>query len=1295
MWKQKLYQRGLQCLVLLCCLMFAGDSLWAAMPGPIKGYYRYPAVHGKQVVFHADGDLWSASLDGGVAQRLTSHAGPEAMPHFSPDGKWIAFSAYYNGDMDVYVMSAKGGMPKRLTFRPGPEYVVGWTPDSKHVVFRSLRDISKRGWKLYTVNLEAKGLPKLVPVGFGSALAFGPKGKRVAFTRFAREQRTWKRYLGGWAQDIWVGSLKTRQYKKITKFPGTDAFPMWYNNRIYFLSDRSGERNIFSINPKGKNLLQHTFYKGWDARWPTLGGDHIVYQRGADIWCLNLKTNKSRLVPIVLPTDAIRRQTRFTNVKRYTNWFALSPKGKRLAINARGRVFNVPVKKGMTFQVTRSSAFKVKFPSFSPDGKTIVGISDRSGEDEVVFYDALGERPPKPLTKGGKAYRFQPVVSPNQKWVAFADKNMTLWVVSVKSGKMHKVTKSAFWEIRDYTWSPDGRYLAYVKPEHNEFMSIWIYDTKAKKNIRATSSWTKDFSPAWSADGKRLFFLSRRHINPFFGDFDFSSTVNKSVRIFALELTTKQHQLFAPKDSLLISRNKEENGKKKKGKKGKKSKKSKKSKKADKKGKKAKKSSQKGKKGKKGKKKKEKVKVRIDEKGLMQRVTRLPGVQPDHYFGLSAVKGRLFVMRHPTFRMIGRRRRRAAFTLLGYSLKGKKLKPITRGLTSYSLSGNGKFLAYYSRGQIRVISTRASRAPKGRKGMVKLQGMKVQIDPAQEWKQIFLDNWRLQRDFYWAPNMANIDWKGLLKRYQTLLSRILRRGELNDLIGEIIGELGTSHTYVWGGDRKRFSYAAHGVLGADLKPGKKKRWQFAKIYRGAFWAQNAVSPLAAHHLRVSEGTYLLAIDGQSLDTDDNPYSLLQNKANQYVYLTVNKKPTMKGARRILIKAINWYSARQLRYVDHVEGRRRLTLKLSKGKVGYIHVPNMSTAGLIAFYRMWYPQLHKRAMVIDIRSNGGGFVSQLLIQKLMRKFWAFFKARNTRVSEPLPSKTFHGHLAAICDAKAGSDGDIFCKSFQLNKLGPVFGTRTWGGVVGIRADKRFVDGGMTTQPEFAWWSHMKKIGWSVENHGVDPDIFVDNTPNDVVRGKDPQLVQTVRYLLNKLKQDPKKLPKPPKYPDKSIDAFRKRMKKWIGKPAPGTKAASQSTKAAVPGRGFGAGGPGGKGSKTPPRGKVVPGGMGGTKVTTGTLSKVEIARVIRSFWYQIRYCYEVQLRKNPKLSGKIVVRWTIATSGKVSSARVASTTMNNKRVEGCLVRRVMRWTFPKPKGGPVFISYPFIFKVAND
>jgi tricorn protease len=1039
---------------------------------------------------------------------------------------------------------------------------------------------------MYSVSLDGKGKPERIPIGYGAWLSYSPDGKQVAFNRYANEGRSWKRYAGGWSRDIWIGDLETRQYHKITEYPGADEFPVWYNDRIYFMSDRTGERNLFSIHPKTRQIWQHTFHTGWDMRWPSLGGDRIVYQRGADLWYHDLKTHRTHEIPITLPTDAIRRQRRFVSLARYHESFDLGPEGKRLLITSRGSIFNIPVKEGVPLRITRTSDTREKYASFSRDGRSILALSDRSGEDELVLYDALGEKPPRPITKNAQVTRFWPTMSPDQKSVAFSDKDLKLWIASVETGELTLVEQKSIWEIRSYAWSPDSRYLAYVKHEANWLRSILIYDTKTKQTIRATHPWTDDFSPAWAADGKHLYFLSKRQINPSFGSFDFTDTVDQSTKIYALALSSKSPASFEPKDELLEQRNKEESDARKKASTQPATKPSTQpatttslhtapinvfapistqpatkpsTKPADEQQKDKKTTDTTSKKAKKDgespKSKKKPVVVQIDVDGLADRVYEVPNITAKHYFGLFAIKDRLFVMSHPTVTLGDEQHQMpkwlSQLQLHVYPFAQKKLLPIASGVQSYAISSDHKFIALRRGPAFRVMPTSALKEPPDPKTLVNVAQARFEIDPTAEWKQILMEAWRLQRDFYWDPNMVKVPWKQILKRYLSILPRILTRDELNDLLGEMIGELGTSHTYVWGGDSGQFDSLNHGLLGADLQPDPKSGlYRITRILRGAPWSQDAASPLAAHHLKLQEGHYIIAINGQDLTADDNYYRFLQHKAQQVISLLVNDKPSREGARRITIKAISWMHDRNLRYVDWVESRRKLTLKLSGGKVGYIHLPDMSGAGLIAFYKMWYPQLHKKAMIIDVRSNGGGFVSQLIIQKLMRRIWAFFKARNAPISENVPQFTFHGHLAALSNANTGSDGDIFCKSFQLNDLGPVIGTRTWGGVVGIRMLGRTIDQGMTTQPEYAWWT--PSVGWNIENHGITPDIFVDNTPSELERDIDRQLQTAVEWLLKQLEKDPKTLPPLPPYPDKSIESFRKKMQKWQAPPAPGTK-----------------------------------------------------------------------------------------------------------------------------------------------
>lgn len=1292
---------------LLFTFAFIGLSATAsAAPKGVQGYYSHPDVHGNTIVFVAENDLWTVSTSGGIARRLTHYPGREYNPRFSPDGKWIAFTASYNGDADVYVIPVNGGALRRLTYRTGPDMVVGWLPDGSGVVFKSRRDTYDWHWWMYSIKLN-ETMPKRIKMGYAGFASFMPgksNGNLVAFNRFDRAYRTWKRYTGGWAQDIWIGNIGKRVFKKLTSYPGTDSFPMFGSDkRIYFSSDRTGIHNLYSMKIDGSNKLQHTFHTKWDVRWPAIGGHQIVYQSGADLRLYNTKTRKDRLVSITLNTVPFRRQVRPVNAVRYFMGYDISDDGKRLLVNARGDLYNVPVKEGATYRITRSSTSREKYPIFLPGSRKVLAVTDKSGEEQLCVYDALGEKKAKALTTTHKAYLFTPAVSPNGKWIAYGDKNTKLWVLQRKKGaKPILVRAKSGWEIRTYRWSPDSRYLAYVHWEPNRNGSIFIYDTKTKRNIRATRSWTNDFDPAWSPNGKTLYFLSRRRFNPVYGTVDFQEIVDKAVKVYALSLTRKSKAPFAPKDSAAAAagRKKKKKKLKKKVKKAAKAlrkslrkarketrkavanvkksvgklktvankarkevraaakkarqkltsslsrakaklkkarglfhrlmemqgksrklskeklreallkvkkataelrrsvkearsnlRKATKKAKADtrkavaalkkqvKQARSATKNARKGVKkaavnarktakslkkklaGLKGKarkalkkrkcrgrrcKRKKKVVVKIDEDGLLDRAYALPKIPAGHYFGLNALKGKLLFVTRPTLGMMDRfnspafRRR---IMILSYSLRAKKLYPYARGTWSYALSSNKKFISVRYGMRFLVLPTRLPRiSPKMLRKAKRFYRMMVQVNPAQEWKQIFDEAGRFQRDFFWANNLANIDWKKVQKQYKALLPRLLVRRDLHDVLGQLIGELGTSHAYIWGGDsQRRTTWNMGGLLGAKVGiDAKTGLYQFTKLYKAPPWAQGDNPTLSYHHNRVKVGTYLLAINGQKLTKATNVFKLLQHKFRQHLVLTVNSKPSFKGSRRIVIKAISRWGARKLRYNDWVESRRLLTLKWSKGKVGYIHLPNMSAAGLLAFYRMWYPQLDKRAMLIDIRGNGGGFVSQHILQKMMRRIWAFFKPRNAK-SMTVPSRVFHGHLACLTSQIAGSDGDIFGQTFQSLKLGPVFGMRSWGGVVGIRGGRPFVDYGAMTIPEYAWWS--PNVKWKLENRGVKPDYPVENSPADMENKFDRQLKMTVDYLVKKLKEDPKALPKLPAFPDKSLPAFRKRYKKW--------------------------------------------------------------------------------------------------------------------------------------------------------
>jgi tricorn protease len=1061
-----------------------------------NGYLKFPAISGNTIVFTCEGDLWTVPAGGGVATRITQAEGLEYMAKFSPDGRHIAFTGEYDkGGNDVYLIPSTGGTPQRLTYHPWSDYVLTWAPDGENIVFRSMRHSPHYTYKVFTVAREG-GFPKEMNLGEISLITFEPGGERIAFNRFSREFRTWKRYMGGMAQEIWVGNPETLEFVKITDYEGTDAFPMWHGMRIYFISDRGATVNIFSMRPDGSDVTQHTFHDEYDVRWPSLGDGQIVYHNGGDIWLLDIDADAYRKVDIEIPSDRVDQRERFIKAGEHVTDFEVSPKGRRVAFCSRGELALVPAEEGRLIELTATSGIREKFPRWSHDGKSLAYISESTGEEEIYVVDVpMGE--PVQVTKDTRGWKYPPAWSPDGKKIAYSDGSQTIFIVDRETSRITRADSSDYWEIRRYSWSPDSRYLAYDKYEDHRYHSIFIFDTKTGNVIRVTDRFTDDTDPVWDPDGKYLYFLSDRTINPLLGQISFGAVLDKMTKPYLVMLQAGEKSPFFPAEPEDLDEEEGEDG-------------------------------EKGKDGKNGDEDKpEETKIDVD--GLIDRVVEFP-VDAGHYDRLTAASGKVFYRARPSVGMAeGQRRgrdRQPIHSVHMFDLEDEEDEAILSGINDYRLSPDGAKIVYRKMNSFHVVDAGKGAADAEDSG-VDLSKWDIRLDPRAEWNQIFNEAWRLQRDFYWAPDMAKINWIAVKAKYQKLLPRIGTRWELSDLIGELIAELSTSHTYIWGGDINRPSRVSVGMLGADIVADEaSKRYKIARIYPQEPSSPDAYSPLTLTHAGVKEGEYILAVNGRPLDTATNFYSVFLKLGDDEVLLTVNDKPSGDGARDVIVKTIPNDSG--LRYLDWVRSNRRTVDEATGGRVGYIHIPDMSTSGLIEFWRTFYPQLDKPGLIIDARYNGGGFVSELIIERISKRVLAYGKARKGKPYR-YPDDGVDAHMVALCNEHAGSDGDIFTRAFNLSNLGTSMGTRTWGGVVGIRMDKPFVDGGMMTIPEFAWWE--AREGWTLENWGAIPDIEVDNLPADVIRGRDTQLERAVALLNGLLDKDPKQEPTLPPFPDK--------------------------------------------------------------------------------------------------------------------------------------------------------------------
>jgi tricorn protease len=1118
----------LRVLKLLAVCLLASASLGLAQGMPEGRLMRFPDIYRDKIVFSYGGDLWLVSSAGGVARRVTTHPGLELFPKFSPDGKWIAFTGQYDGNFNVYVIPSEGGEPKQLTFVPdvatvsermGPNnMVITWFPDSKRILFLSRRDTFNTWFgRLFSVSIEG-GLPERLPIDKGGLTSFSPDGTKIAYNRIFRNFRTWKRYTGGMAQDIAIYDFKNNSYDRITDYPGSDTYPMWHGDTIYFGSDRGPEHrmNLYSYDLKFRQTRPLTTFKDFDVNWPSLGPDAIVFENGGYLYVFDLKTEQARKISVYLPGDRDLTRKHWVNVAKFITSFDLSPEGKRAVFTARGDVFTVPAKEGSIRNLTQTPGIREKYSAWSPDGKWIAYLSDRSGEDElyIVPQDGLGKE--VRITTDGKMFRLPPVWSPDSKKLLFADKEARLFYVDLDAKKPVLIDQGKYADITDYSWSPDSKWVAYAKAAANRYNVLYLYALADQKITPVTTGFTDSWNPAFDPDGKYLYFLSNRDYNEVLGVYDFEFANPKATRVYVVTLRADLPSPFAPQS--------DESGAKKPE------------------------TPPPSKEEAKGEAKSETREVpkdfRIDLPGIGERVVALP-IPPANMRGLNAASGLVLYATLPVAGLSGPLPGEAP-AIHVFDLKERKDSVLITQADHYALSFDGKKLLYSAprtpggggEGEdeetgpgARIYGILDTKPPekephKAGEGALNLTPMRAEVDPRAEWQQMFNEVWRQQRDFFFEPSMNAVDWEKERERYAQLLPHVASRYDLTYVLGEMIGELANSHTYVGGGDYPDLKPVNVGMLGADLEADVAHGfYRLKKIYPGENWQPALRSPLTEPGVGVKEGDNLLAVNGRALRVPQNPYQLFVNTANENVTLTVNSKPGEDGARNVVLKPLA--SELSLRELDMIQINRKKVEEATGGRAGYIYIPDMSAAGLNEFVKQYFPQIRKEGLIIDVRYNGGGFVDELVFERLRRILVGMDSARNWEPGT-IPDLVFHGHMVCVTNEYAASDGDIFTYYFKQYKLGPVIGMRTWGGVRGIRGYTPLLDGGYITRPEFSVYGLDSK--WVIENRGVEPDIEVDNRPDLVMQGRDPQLEKAIELVMKEVQEHPKKLPpRPPDLP----------------------------------------------------------------------------------------------------------------------------------------------------------------------
>ena len=1132
-----------RCLSLLLLLGFLGVWASPATVAQEARLLRFPAIHGNQLVFCYGGDLYTVTTDGGLARRLTTDVGYEMFPRFSPDGKWLAFTAQYDGNTEAYLMPALGGKPLRLTYtatlsrddvsdRMGPNNIVMTWRDNDTILFRSRKiEWNDFNGQLMLVSTNG-GLPEQLPLPRGGWCAFSPDKKKLAYNRVFREFRTWKRYRGGQADDIWIYDFEAKTLENITKDPAQDIHPMWHGDKIYFASDRDDLKrmNLYAYDLKKKTTTKLTSFTEYDVKFPSLGDKAIAFENGGYLYLLDLATEKVRKVPVQIAEDLAMGRGGLKDVSKEVSNFDISPDGSRALFGARGDVFTVPAKHGNTRNLTKSPGVHERNAVWSPDGRSIAYVSDRSGEDEIYVEPQDGRGETIQLTSNADTYKYSILWSPDSKRILWADKKLRLQFVTVETKEVTLVDQATDWEFSDYSWAPDSKWIVYARPEDKEPTRLALYSLETKQWKHITDAWFSSHEPIFSADGKMIFFVSERDFSPRFSHVEANHAYFDMSRIYFLTLAADTKSPFEPRsDEVKIKKDEKKDDKatavKEKAKDSDKTEKAtladsdkKKDVEADKSkdaGKDATKDTDKDK-----SKDEAGTAVKVDWDGIGQRIGVLP-VPPSGYSGLAAVGERLYYTRH------GLRDERGRMFM--FELDKDKLKETELGeVSGYALAADGKkMLIHANDGGYGIIDV-----PTGRieiKDRLDLSDLKVDLDRRAEWSQIYKECWRQMRDFMFDPNLHKVDWARMRERYEPLVAHVQHRADLTYVIGELIAELNIGHAYVGGGDYPKAERIPLGLLGARLERDPASgALRIGRILQGQNWDRRLRSPLTEIGVTAHEGDFILAIDDAPVAAMNNPYAALIDRAGKQVRLKLAKQPKDEATWETTV--IPTADERPLYYLNWVQKNIDRVSQATTNRIGYVHIPDMGEPGLNEFVKYYYPQTRKEGLIVDARYNGGGFVSPQIIERLKRELSMITIARNGAINLD-PSGVVLGPKILLINEFSASDGDIVAYRFKKAQLGPVIGKRSWGGVVGIRGSLPLLDGGYMNRPEFSRYDVDGKE-WIMEGKGVEPDITIDNDPTREFAGTDDQLEKAIAMELEALQKNPVKLPPPPPYPDKS-------------------------------------------------------------------------------------------------------------------------------------------------------------------
>ncbi|HOZ84407.1 MAG TPA: PDZ domain-containing protein [Niabella sp.] len=1060
--------------------------------------FRYPDVSKTQIVFVYANDVWIVPKEGGIAMRLSSPPGGEMMPKFSPDGRQVAFSALYDGNRDVYVLPVNGDVPKRLTSHGYPDRVVDWTNDGKSVLFASRRASGKERFSQFYTIPAVGGFETKLPFAYAEYGSYSPDGKQMAVVIRTEVGRNWKRYRGGDNGDIRIYDFEKQQQENISLMSNAaDDFPMWHENFIYFLSDRGAEMrmNLWRYHISTKQFEQLTKFTDYDVHYPSQGPDDIVFEAGGKLYLYSFATRQQKEIKVSVVTDFALMKPKTIAVNEYIQHAAVSPDGNRVLMEARGDIFSLPAENGFVKNLTMTSGVAERYPSWSPNGKTVAYWSDKSGEYELWIMDPNKDGSAKKITSYGAGFRYGMAWSPDNKKIAFIDKAGEIKIYNVLSGNTENVDKGLYFthgnmERFAFSWSSDSRWLAYNRDLENLHFATFIYDDKEKTKHQVTSGFYSSYNSVFDPTGKYLFVLTSQNFNPIYSDADNTFIYANSNQLAAISLQKSTPSILQPKnDTVLV--NDEEKPKVNQESKNKKS--------------------GKGSSEKIEKEKKDSSTMDIDFDGIEDRLELLP-IPAGNINSLSATKEKVLYIRQPNTGAV-----ETSASIKYYDIDKREEKTILSGANDFIMSNNQEKLLVSKSGTWALITpTEGAKFEKP----LRITEMQMTIDPKKEWSQIFNDTWRIERDYFYDGNMHGTDWAAIKEKYARLLEFAVTREDVDFIIGEMMGELNASHTYHSGGDFEKVKTAQTGYLGINWEAAGVN-YKVKKIIRGASWDAETSSPLTKSGIKIREGDYILAVNGIPITTDQEPYAAFQGLADKTVEITFNQTPSFSGAKKAIVKTLA--DEHRLRNLNWIENMRKRVDEATNGEVGYIYVPSTGIDGQNELMRQFNAQWNKKALIIDERFNNGGQIPDRFIEMLNRTPLSFVATRDGKPWQ-WPFFANFGPKVMLINGWSGSGGDAFPDYFRKKNLGPLIGGRTWGGLIGISGYPLLVDGGQITAPSFRLYN--PDGTWFREGHGVDPDIEVDEDLGAMANGVDPQLEKAIEEIKKLLGTKSFKAPKVP-------------------------------------------------------------------------------------------------------------------------------------------------------------------------